>query len=340
MKKILLNLLFTITTVLSFASENIVLRVGHFPNITHAQGIIGHSLTRQNKGWFEERLGPNVKIEWYVYNDGPTAVESIFTGSIDLTYVGPSPTINAYIQSDGKNIRIISGASSGGAALVVQGDGQIKTDADFKGKTVATPQFGGTQDIAARVWLKSKGFNIKLNGGDVRVVPTSNSDQLGLFKLGSLDAAWTVEPWVSRLELEANGKIYFEEKTLWKETDGKYVTAHLVSSESILKKHPEIIKKFIAAHIALTQWINEHPEEAKDIILTELQKETSKTFPKKILDLAWNRFEVTYDPIKASLYKYAEDAYSIGFLKKKPDLSLIYDLKYMNQVLSEKEIQK
>ena len=318
------------------AAEPIVIRVGHFPNVTHAQGVIAHALSGQGKGWFEERLGPNVKIQWYIYNAGPSAMEAIFANSIDLTYVGPNPAINAHLKSQGEEIRIVAGACSGGAALVVQPDGRIKTDADFKGKKIATPQLGNTQDVAARAWLQSKGLRITMTGGDAFVIPTANPDQLTLFQRGQMDAVWTVEPWVTRLVLEAKGQVYLDESSLWKQTDGKYVTTHLVSSVKFLREHSDLLKKWIAAHVELTKWINEHPEEAKKILNEEIAAETTKALPQATLDSAWKHLEITYDPVSASLMKSAEDAHSIGFLKDKPDLSRIYDLKLLNEVLRQK----
>ena len=318
---------------LSAPTDKLKLRVGHFPNVTHAQGVIGHGLSRAGKGWFEERLGPDVEIEWYVYNAGPTAMEAMLAGSLDLTYVGPNPALNAHIRSEGDEIRIVAGAASGGAALVVQPDGRIAKDQDFKGKRVASPQLGNTQDVAARSYFKSKGFKITQTGGDVLVIPTANADQLALFQKGDLDAVWTVEPWVTRLELEAKGKIYLEEKALWPETKGRYVTTHLVSSVAFLEEQAALLEKFIAAHVELTDWINAHPAEAKQLLNAEIQAETSKGIAPEVLDRAWTRIEVTYDPVSASLRRSAKDAHSAGFLEKNPDLSRIYALDLLNKVL-------
>ena len=188
------------------------LRIGHFPNITHVQALVAHHLSRQGKGWFEERLGPDIKIEWYVYNAGPSAVEAIFAKSIDLTYVGPNPAINAYVRSRGQEIRIVAGSVNGGSALVVHKGSPLKTAGDFRGKKIATPQFGNTQDVAARSWLSAGGLRIAQAGGDAQVLPTANPDQLLLFKQKQIDAVWTVEPWVSRLELEAEGEVLVEDR--------------------------------------------------------------------------------------------------------------------------------
>src|SRR6185437_9088521 len=242
-----------------------VLRVGHFPNITHIQGLVAHHLTRIGKGWFEQKLGSDVKIEWYVYNAGPSAMEAVFAKSIDLTYVGPNPAINAYAKSRGQEVRIVAGAVNGGSALVVQGDSALKTAADFRGKKIATPQFGNTQDVAARAWLKAGGLKITQSGGDAQVVPTANPDQLGLFKQKQLDAVWTVEPWVSRLEREAGGKILVD--------DREAITTVLVARADMLTTQKDLVHKIVAAHRELTEWIQANPEEAQKMVRDELSAE-------------------------------------------------------------------
>lgn len=317
-------------------SDKVVLRVGHFPNITHAQAVIGQGLSRTGKGWFEDRLGPEVQVKWFVYNAGPTAMEALLARSIDLSYVGPNPALNAHLRSRGEEIRIIAGVCSGGAALVVQADGRIQTDADFKGRTLATPQLGNTQDVAARAWLGSKGFQVRLTGGDVRVVPTANPDQITLFLKGSLDAVWTVEPWVSRLVLESKGQVYLEEASLWPETQGRYVTTHLVSSVRALRDRRDLLRKWITAHVELTEWIRRNPVEAKRLFNAELRASTGRPLPEAVLDRAWERIELTHDPVRMSLLKSAEAAHRIGFIRQKPDLTRIYELDLLNEVLREK----
>ncbi len=330
-----LLLVFTSSLV---AGEKTVIRVGHFPNVTHAQAMIGHALSRRGRGFFEKSLGPDVTVQWFVYNAGPSAMEGIFARTLDLSYVGPNPAINAYLRSEGKEIRIIAGACSGGAALVIQPDGRIKADSDFRGRRIGTPQLGNTQDVAARTWLRSKGLNVRLTGGDALVIPTANPDQLALFQKGELDAVWTVEPWVSRLVLEAGGKVYLEESSLWPVTHGRYVTTQLVASARLLSERPWLAKSWIAAHIELTRWIREHEQEAKQLFTEELKAETGRALPPGILDRAWSRLELTYDPVRESLIKSAEDAFRIGFLKTPPDLSRIYDLNLLNESLREKKM--
>lgn len=295
-----------------------IIRVGHFPNVTHAQALVAHALTRQGKGWFEERLGPGVKIQWFIYNAGPSAMEAIFARSIDLTYVGPNPALNAYIKSRGEEVRIIAGAALGGSALVVQGDGGIKGPADFKGKKVATPQLGNTQDVACRAWLRAQGFQVTLTGGDVSVVPIANPDQLPLFQRKAVDAVWTVEPWVSRLELDAGGRIFLEERDA--------VTTVLVSSVRFLTRRRELVRKFASAHAKLTDWIKRNPEAAQRLVSAELKAETSRAIPERVLMRSWRRLIFTAEISRNSLEKFVSAAQSVGFLPGAVDLSRLVEV--------------
>ena len=279
-----LSILFA-ALVSSSVSGETKIRVGHFPNITHAQGVIAHALSRQGKGWFERRLGEGTKIEWFVYNAGPSAMEAIFAKSIDLTYVGSGPALNAYTKSNGQEIRLITGAANGGSGLVVQPDQNLKAAADFRGKKIATPQLGNTQDISCRAWLSEGGLKITQLGGDAQVLPTQNPDQLGLFRGKKVDAVWTVEPWLSRLEQEASGKVIVEEKEV--------ATTILVSSVKFLNEQRDLAKKFAQAHAELTDWIIKNPEEAQRLIKAELLEETKSDMTPQVIASAWKRIAFT-----------------------------------------------
>ena len=292
------------------------IRLGHFPNITHAQALVARQLSRQGKGWFEERLG--VKVEYFVYNAGPSAMEAIFTHSIDLTYVGPNPLLNAYDKSRGKEGRVVAGAALGGAALVVPADGRLGKPEEFRGKRVATPQLGNTQDVACRAWLKKQGFHITQSVGDVLVVPTANPDQLALFQGGKVDAVWTVEPWVTRLETEAAGKIFVEQNDA--------ITTVLASSVRFQKEQPELLKKFVVAHAELTRWINAHPAEAKDLVRAELKQITRREMPAPMIDHAWPRLKFSSEISRAQFDALVGEAQSVGFLKGLPDLGPLITL--------------
>ena len=299
------------------AEEKTVIRFGHFPNITHAQGVIAHALTRQGKGWFEQRLGPNVEIQWFTYNAGPSAMEAIFAGSLDITYVGPSPALNAYFKSNGEEIRVISGAANAGAALVVKTDSPIKTPADFRGKKIATPQLGNTQDISCRAWLKAQRFNVTQTGGDVTVIPTANPDQLPLFQKGSVDAVWTVEPWVTRLEREAKARVFREDKDT--------ITTWLVSSVKFLRDRRDLTKKIAAANVELTKWIQDNPAEAQKVLIGELKAETKADFDPDAVAQAWKRINFSVDVPQKLIAKAVQDAKDAGFLKGSTDTSKLIE---------------
>ena len=293
------------------------IRVGHFPNITHVQGLVAQHLSRTGHGWFEERLGKDVKIEWYVYNAGPSAIEAILADSIDLTYVGPSPTLNAYAKSQGEEIRIIAGAAAGGAALVIQPDSGLKQPSDFRGKTIATPQLGNTQDVACRAWLTKGGLKITQTGGDAFIVPTPNPEQFTLFQSKKLDAVWTVEPWVSRLERDAGGKILVEQS--------KESITVLVSSVKFLKTKRDLAKKFAQAHRELTEWILAHPEEAKQMVQQELSTETQAKVSAELIGHAWKRIALTTETSADEYQEFVANAQRAGFIRKAPDLSRLIE---------------
>jgi NitT/TauT family transport system substrate-binding protein len=330
MKNKLLTLLFLLGASAALHAQSVVVRVGAFPNITHSQAMIGKA-----NGWFEKALGPNVKIEWQSFNAGPSAIEALFAGAIDMTYVGPNPAINGYVRSNGEALRIIAGATSGGAALVVRGDSGINGPQDFHGKRIASPQQGNTQDVALRAWLKSNGLKTRDKGGDVVVMPIANPDQLTLFLKKEIDAAWAPEPWASRLVHEAGGRVLVDERTLW--PNGQFLTTELIVSTKFLQSHPDLVKTWLKAHVELTDWINGNAPQARQILNQQIQKETGKPLATGVLDDAFGRMQVTYDPLGGPLMRAAQSAFDAGFLgREMPDLSHLYDLTLLNQVLAEK----
>jgi NitT/TauT family transport system substrate-binding protein len=311
------------------------LRIGYFPNINHAQAVIGFG-----SGDFQKALGDNVKVQTTVFNAGPSAIEALLAKRIDATYVGPNPAINGYVVSDGKDLKIVAGAASGGAVFVVRNDAGINSPKDFANKKFASPQLGNTQDVALRKYLLDNRYKTVENGGNVTVVPVANSDILTLFLKKEIDGAWVPEPWGARLVKEGNGKIFLDERSLW--PGGKFVTANVAVSSDYLKNNPDVIKKLLAAHINETTWINDHKEEAIKSFNTELKKLTGKTIAEDELRDALSRLDITYDPLKLTLFLSANSAYDLGFLAKgkpRPDLSGIFDLTILDEVLKEKGLK-
>ena len=295
------------------AHAKTILRVGFFPNVTHVQALVAQAMAREGKPWFEPRLGGDVEIQWFPYNAGPSAMEAIFAKAIDMTYVGPSPAVNAYAKSKGTEIRVIAGAADGGSGLVVQPDENLRTPADFRGKKIATPQLGNTQDISARAWLIAGGLKITQIGGDALILPTQNPDQLALFKQKQIDGVWAVEPWMSRLELEGGGKTLVEEKDA--------VITVLVSRAAFLKEQPEMAKAFVKAHQELTAWIVAHPEEAQKYVVEELGDITHTKVSPELVAHAWKRITVTDQIALEPFQTFVKRAKDAGFLKSEPDLS-------------------
>jgi len=311
------------------AAEARVLRLGHFPNVTHAQALYARA-----GGQFEKAVG--VPIEWTSFNAGPTAIEAMFAHAVDATFVGPNPAINGYLKSRGQEFVIVAGAASGGAGLVVRPDAGIESDRDFGGKIIATPQLGNTQDVAARRWFAERGYKLREKGGNLTLLALSNPDQLTLFRKKQIDGAWTVEPWLSRLELEGGGRLYLDEKTLW--PGGQYVITHLIVSREFLAGSPGLVEKLLGALVAVTQEINAGKPAAAQILNAELKKETGKALPPAVLDRALGRVDLTWDPLPASLRHCAQAAHEVGFLRDAPDLRGIYALQILNRVLDERHL--
>ena len=308
------------TTKTSPAKE---LRLGYFANVTHAGPVYG-----VGSGLYQQELG-STKLKTQIFNAGPAAVEALFAGSLDAAYVGPNPAINAFVKSKGEAIRIVAGATSGGAALVVKPD--ITSPAQLKGKKIADPQTGGTQDIALRTYLKDKGFQEDPSGaGDVTIVAQENSATLDLFKAGKIDGGWVPEPWASRLVLDGGGKVLVDEKDLW--PGGKFVTTNLVVRTKFLQEHPETVTALLRGQISADAEINDDPKHAQDVVNAQLKVLTGKALKPAVIARAFANIEVTEDPVASSLKTAAEHAFATGLVKK-ADLTGIYDLRLLSDLL-------
>lgn len=289
-------------------------RAGYFANFTHAQALIGRT-----RGDFAHKLGK--EPDWKVFGAGPSEMEALLAGELDMAYVGPNPAINAYVRSEGRALRIVAGVCSGGAGLVVGGDSGIRTAADLRGKRVAAPETGNTQDIALRRWLRSNGLE---PGRDLQVLSVKNPEILTLFHRGGLEAAWVPEPWLTRLLREGGGRLLVDERTLWPE--GRFATAVLVARREFLERQPEKVAGFVAAHAALTTWINGHPAEARELVNRGLTSLLGKPVPPPILQEAMGRVYFTTDPMAQAISSTARAAWELGFLPgtAPPDLSGLF----------------
>ncbi|EKX64552.1 aliphatic sulfonate ABC transporter substrate-binding protein [Streptomyces ipomoeae] len=298
--------------------------IGYFPNLTHATALVG-----VQEGLFQKELG-GTTIKTSTFNAGPSEIEALNGGSIDIGWIGPSPAINGYTKSNGENLRIIGGSASGGVKLVVNPD-KIKSIKDVKGKKIATPQLGNTQDVAFLNWIADQGWKVDAQSGkgDVSVIRTDNSVAPDAYKSGAIDGAWVPEPTASKLVAEG-AKVLLDEADLW--PDKKFVITNIIVRQEFLKEHPDVVEAVLRASVKTNEWINANPEKAKASANAALKGLSGKELPAEVIDPAWKSITFLDDPLAATLNTEAEHAVKAGLLDK-PDLKGIYDLTLLNKVL-------
>jgi NitT/TauT family transport system substrate-binding protein len=299
-------------------------KIGYFGNLTHGTALVGIQ-----KGFFQKQLGAT-KIAPVPFNAGPSEIEALNAGAIDIGWIGPSPAINGYTASAGKNLRIIGGSASGGVKLVVNPK-KIKSLADVKGKKIATPQAGNTQDVAFLNWIAEQGWKVdaKSGKGDVSVVRTDNKVTPDAYEAGSIDGAWVPEPTASKLVAEG-AKVLLDEASLW--PDKKFVITNIIVRQAFLKEHPKAVEAVLKASVETNKWINANPDAAKKAANTQLGIDSGKELKAAVLDPAWKSIQFTDDPLASTLNTEAQHAVKAGLLEK-PLLKGIYDLTILNKVL-------
>ena len=306
-----------------------VVRIGFFANVTHAPALVAIQL-----GLFEKFLNAQgTQVQYTVFNAGPAEIEAMKGGAIDIGYIGPNPSVSGYTSTNGTLLRVVSGATSGGAQLVVRNG--INTIADLKGKKIATPQLGNTQDVALRAFLKDNGLTFNsAGGGDVAIIPTDNATTLSLFKRGDLDGGWLPEPWSSRLVTEAGAHVLVDESTLWPK--GQFVTTDIIASQAFLNQYPGTVRSVLQANNSAIKWIAKNVAAAKDVVQLQIKKWTGSQLADAAINRAWGNLRFTWDPLPATLTKSADDAVTAGVLTLNPGaLNGIYDLRLLNSTLAQ-----
>ena len=305
------------------------LKLGYFGNVTHAPALVGVS-----KSFIAGELG-NTKLSTQVFNAGPAAIEALNAGAIDATYIGPNPAINSFVKSQGQSVNIIAGAAAGGAQLVVRPE--INSAADLKGRTLASPQLGGTQDVALRAWLSSQGYKTNVDGsGDVAINPTENAQTLKLFQDGKLDGAWLPEPWASRLVLTAGAKVLVDEKDLWDGSlsgkPGEFPTTILIVNQKFAADHPDTVKALLKGHVKSVEWLNSAPAAEKATVINAALKEAAGAELKAdVIDRSLKNIVFTVDPLAGTYQKLLADGVTAGTTKQ-ADITGIFDLRALNSV--------
>lgn len=300
-------------------------KIGYFANLTHATPLVG-----LKEGFFADELGSGTTIKESVFNAGPAEIEALNAGSIDIGWIGPSPSVNGWAKSGGESLKIISGSASGGVKLVVNPD-KIKTLKDIKGKKIATPQLGNTQDVAFLNWISEQGWKVDATSGkgDVSVVRTDNKVTPDAYKTGSIDGAWVPEPTASKLVAEG-AKVLLDERDLW--PDKKFVITNVIVSQKFLKEHPDVVEAVLRGSVKTNAWINANPDKAKADANAQLEKLSGKPLPADVIDPAWQSIQVIDDPLASTLQTEADHAVTAGLLEQ-PSLKGIYDLTILNKIL-------
>lgn len=294
------------------------LRIAYFPNIGHAVPIVGIE-----QGYFADDLGSEIEIETRVFDSGPQVIESLFSNSVDIAYVGPGPAINGHLNSENKNVKILAGAASGGASFIVHPNSEITSASDFAGKKIAAPQIGNTQDVSLRNYLSENGLQPKEKGGSVTVYNIPNPDIYTLFVKGEVDGAWVAEPWATILETELDGNRLFYEEDLW---PGKqFASVLVIGNTDYLKNNPETVSTFLQSHHNTVQWINENPVETRNVFNSFLKSYLGQSLSDEVVDIALSNLQIIDDPLPNSIYSFAEKADSLGYLGRNGyDISEIF----------------
>ncbi|HYH78019.1 MAG TPA: ABC transporter substrate-binding protein [Arthrobacter sp.] len=305
------------------------LKLGYFGNITHAAALVG-----LKQGFLAKELG-STKLSTETFNAGPAAIEALNAGAIDAAYIGPNPAINSFVKSGGESVSVIAGAAAGGAQLVVRPE--ITSAADLKGKTLASPQLGGTQDVALRAWLGSQGYDTNVDGsGDVAINPTENAQTLKLFQDGKLDGAWLPEPWASRLVLQAGAKVLVDEKDLWDGSasgkPGEFPTTILIVNKTFAAQHPDTVKALLRGHAKSVAWLNDTPSAEKSAVINAaLQESAGAALPADVIDRSLKNIIFTVDPLAGTYPKLLKDGVDAGTTKQ-ANINGLFDLRALNEV--------
>ena len=311
------------TTTTGAAATAGTLRLGFYPNITHGAALIG-----VKEGIFAKALGAGVTLKTQTFNAGPAEVQALFSGALDAGYMGSGPAVNAFAQSHGTAITVISGAASGGAELVVKPS--ITSAAALKGKKLASPQLGNTQDVALRYWLKTQGLSTDTQGGgDVSIEPQDNATALLAFRSGAIDGGWEPEPFASEM-VAAGGRVLVDERSLW--PGGKFATTLLVVRTQYLKEHPDVVKALLRGQVQANDFVNANPSQARADVSAEIDDITGKPLAPSVVADAWTGITFTDDPLSSSIQAAADHAVAVG-IGKKVDLAGLVNVSLLNQVL-------
>jgi NitT/TauT family transport system substrate-binding protein len=311
----------------SGSAQPTTVRLGYFPNVTHAQAVLGVV-----RGDYQKALGSNVKLETATFNAGPSVIEAVFAGHLDIAYVGPSPIINGFVQSKGEEIRVIAGSGANGVLIIAAKTSGITSLEQLKGRKIASPQLGNTQDISAKDFVVTHlKTQLKEKGGDTDVIPIANPDIESLFAKGQLDAAWVPEPWGSRIIANGLANKIAEEKDLW--PNKQFALTNVIARRAFLEQYPDLVERILTAHVALTADLQKDPSQYYDAINQELKKLTGKDLPKTVLEQSFAHTQFTTDPSAESFERFFTMGKELKLVKGDTlDLSKLVDTRILKKI--------
>lgn len=302
------------------------LKVGFFANFTHSQALIG-----KNRGDYQKAIGNDITIDWKQFNAGSAQIEAFLAGELDLGFIGPGPAINGYTKSKGELV-IIAGSTDGGAILVSKKDSDIKTVKDLDGKRIAIPQYGNTQDLCLRYLLRENGLKETTKGGTVDIVQATNADIKTLLDKGDIDGALVPEPWGARLQEEIGANLVLDYNDMWR--NGEYPTTVVIARKEFLEKHPDVVEKFLKAHVELTSYLNSNKSEAATKVNAEIKNLTRKSLDEDILEKAFSRMIFTNETNPEVIEEMIDLSLQVGFIREKHQGKL-FQLDILNKILEE-----
>lgn len=295
-------------------------RLGYFANLTHAQAVLGVA-----SGDFQNAIAP-AKLTTRIFNAGPSLIEALLAGEIDIGYVGPGPALIGQARTHGQGLRVIAGATNNGTVIVVRDGSGIRTMADLRDRKIATPQRGNTQDIAARHYLKDVLHQSDLDN----VIPISNAEQAGMLSRAQVDAVWAAEPWGSFLVAQAGARIIGEEKDLW--PGKKFTLAVVITTPDFLREHPDVVERFLRAHVNWTRRLQQDPRRYLPQLASALFELTGKKFPGGVVDSALARVQFSNEPLQETFDSLSDWSAELGFLPARTDLTGLFDTTILRKV--------
>ena len=319
---VLLFLIMINTVIIEASNQKDQIRIGYFPNITHAPALVGIS-----ENIFADNLN-GTEIKTMIFPNGSLFMDALNTGQIDIGYVGPGPAMNRYLQ--GADVKALASASTGGTVMVSNKNFNYSSEQDLKNKIIATPALGCTHDLVFRQFIKDHNLNTRRHGGSIDHRAQNPATMVGLFATNQIDAAVVSEPWAARMETELDSNVILEwDAVPW---NGKLPATIIVSSNEYIEKNQDLVAQFLKAHLRAINFIAENPEQSSKIIQSEIENITGQNLSIEVIDRSLARTNMTAELDASILQELADLSSELGFINNDSDLEGFVDLHYLNLI--------